>query len=252
MNNFKISVIMPFFKKRNYFLDSYNSVINQTYKNYEIILIFDDNDASDLKYIKSVINNKVTKIIINKKNLGVGLSRNKGIVYSKGQFIAFLDCDDIWYRTKLEEQINYIKKKKIDFLYSSYDVIDKNGNYIYSVKARKNLLYKDLLKSCDIGLSTVIVKRLLLFNSNFTNLKTKEDYLLWLTLSKKNIRLDHFKKVLSAWRLSPNSLSSDVLQKLKDAFNIYFLYEKQNFFKSCISVCILSFNALKKNFRIFF
>ena len=62
MNNFKISVIMPFFKKRNYFLDSYNSVINQTYKNYEIILIFDDNDASDLKYIKSVINNKVTKI----------------------------------------------------------------------------------------------------------------------------------------------------------------------------------------------
>ena len=97
---------MPIFKKRNYFLDSYNSVINQTYKNYEIILIFDDNDASDLKYIKSVINNKVTKIIINKKNLGVGLSRNKGIVYSKGQFIAFLDCDDIWYRTKLEEQIN--------------------------------------------------------------------------------------------------------------------------------------------------
>ena len=91
-----------------------------------------------------------------------------------------------------------------------------------------------------------------LFNSNFTNLKTKEDYLLWLTLSKKNIRLDHFKKVLSAWRLSPNSLSSDVLQKLKDAFNIYFLYEKQNFFKSCISVCILSFNALKKNFRMFF
>ena len=115
MNNFKISVIMPFFKKRNYFLDSYNSVINQTYKNYEIILIFDDNDASDLKYIKSVINNKVTKIIINKKNLGVGLSRNKGIVYSKGQFIAFLDCDDIWYRTKLEEQINYIKKKKLIF-----------------------------------------------------------------------------------------------------------------------------------------
>ena len=252
MNNFKISVIMPFFKKRNYFLDSYNSVINQTYKNYEIILIFDDNDESDLKYIKSVINNKVTKIIINKKNLGVGLSRNKGIVYSKGQFIAFLDCDDIWYRTKLEEQINYIKKKKIDFLYSSYDVIDRNGNYIYSVKARKNLLYKDLLKSCDIGLSTVIVKRLLLFNNNFTNLKTKEDYLLWLTLSKKNIRLDHFKKALSAWRLSPNSLSSDVLQKLKDAFNIYFFYEKQNFFKSCISVCILSFNALKKNFRIFF
>ena len=159
MTNFKVSVIMPFFKKRHYFLASYNSVINQTYKNYEIIIIYDDNDLSDLKYIKSVINNKLTKIIINKRNLGVGLSRNIGIIQSKGQFIAFLDCDDIWYPTKLEEQINYIKKKKINFLYSSYDVIDKDGNYIYSVKAKKNLFYKDLLWSCDIGLSTVIANR---------------------------------------------------------------------------------------------
>ena len=105
------------------------------------------------------------------------------------------------------------------------------------------------MKSCDIGLSSVILEKRLLKKNLFKNLKTKEDYLLWLTLAKKGVRLSHYKKFLVSWRLCQNSLSSSNLQKIKDAFKVYYIYQNQNIFRSLIYVLILSYNALKKNFR---
>jgi teichuronic acid biosynthesis glycosyltransferase TuaG len=135
------------------------------------------------------------------------------------------------------------------FLYSSYDVIDENNKSLYKIKAYRDLSYNDLLKSCDIGLSSVILEKQLLKNNLFKNLRTKEDFLLWLTLAKKGVRLNHYKKFLVSWRLCKNSLSSNNLQKIKDAFKVYCIYQNQNIFRSLIYVLILSYNALKKNYR---
>ena len=104
-----ISVIMPFYKKKEYFKESYNSVKKQSYKNLEIIIVYDDDNPEDLSFLQDqIINDKKSKIIQNHKNLGVSHSRNIGIDNSKGQIIAFLDCDDVWDLNKLKIQLEFM------------------------------------------------------------------------------------------------------------------------------------------------
>ena len=107
-----VSIIIPYFKKKKYFLKTISSIKSQTYKKFEIIVIYDDIDKSDLNFIQKLSVTKKFKLIINKKNLGAGLSRNIGIKKSKGFYLAFLDSDDLWTRNKLEYQIKFMEKKK--------------------------------------------------------------------------------------------------------------------------------------------
>ena len=102
-----VSVIIPYFKKKKYIADTINSILQQTYKNFEIIIIYDDPEKNDLEYIKKLItlDNRI-ELIVNHKNFGAGISRNIGISKANGFFLAFIDADDLWEKTKLEEQIN--------------------------------------------------------------------------------------------------------------------------------------------------
>ena len=243
-----VSVIMPYFKKKKFFKKAYFSALNQKIKNLEIIIIYDDEDCAEINYVKKIINKrKNTILIINKKNLGVAASRNIGIYKSKGYYISFLDCDDVWKPNKLKYQINYMKKNNLDISYTSYSVINEFGRKLYNVDIKNKITYKDLLKSCDIGLTTVVMKKSIFNFFKFSNIKTKEDYLLWLQLSKSNYKFLGIQKLLSSWRVSQNSLSSNIFQKIGDAFRVYYKYEGQNFLNTIISVILLSFFSIKKN-----
>ncbi len=240
-----VSVIMPYFKKRNYVEKSIRSVINQTYKMFELIIIYDDEDKSDLNFIKEIIgNNEKVKLVINENNIGAGNSRNQGIKLSNGEFIAFIDSDDYWNENKLARQVDYINKNNFDFVFCNYEKIINDKKKI--ILSKKSLNYNDLLKSCDIGLSTVILKKNVINNISFPNLKTKEDYVFWLDLTKKNIIAHNQGDVLVSWNKVKNSLSSSVIQKIKDGFIVYYKYQNFNFFKSLYFLGRLSLNSLKK------
>ena len=242
-----VSVIMPYYKKKNYFKEAYCSVLSQNIKSLEIIIIYDDNDHSEIKFLRKIVNNrKNTKIIINQRQLGAGLSRNIGIKMAKGKYIGFLDCDDIWKRNKLNYQINFMKRESIDFTHTSCSVINEAGRFLYNLRVKQELTYKDLIKSCDIALSTVVIRKSIFKNFKFRNITTKEDYLLWLQLSKNKIKIIGIDKIFSSWRNVRNSLSSNVLQKIKDAFKIYYIYEKRSFLIAILNIFILSFFAFKK------
>ena len=244
-----ISVIIPFYKKKKYFAATINSLKNQSYQNYETIIIYDDPDKSDLKFIKkTLITIKKNKILINNKNLGVGLSRNRGIEVANGTFIAFLDADDVWHKDKLKLQLNFMKQRRINFSYTSYQIIGNDQKIMKKIIAPKVINYKDLLYACNIGLSSVMMNYKLLKKDKFTNLKTKEDYLLWLRLSKKKIRMKGMKAILFSWRKTDNSLSSSLFQKLKDAFKIYNNHMTFNFLKSIFLTIALSINFILKRF----
>ena len=104
---------MPYYKKKLFFKKTLMSIEKQSYKKFEIIIIYDDTDLTEYYYLKKITKkNKKIKIILNKSNLGAGLSRNVGVKVAKGYYLAFCDCDDIWKKEKLETQINFMKKKK--------------------------------------------------------------------------------------------------------------------------------------------
>lgn len=117
-----VSVIIPYFKKKNYIKDAVNSILEQTFKNIEIIIIYDDENLSDYYYLMDLYKNKKNiKIFKNLKNIGAGLSRNIGIKKSNGEIIAFLDSDDIWRTNKLEDQLNFMIKNDYEFTFSNYE-----------------------------------------------------------------------------------------------------------------------------------
>ena len=243
-----ISVVIPYYKKKKFIEETIKSVLEQTYQNFEIIIVYDDIDHQDLPYLNKIKNfDKRINLFINKKNMGAGISRNIAINYSKGNFIAFLDSDDIWKKIKLESQIEFMKKNSLIVSHTSYDIINKRKKVISTRRARNFYAVNDLLKSCDIGLSTVIIsKKIKKLNLQFPNLKTKEDFVLWLSILKKNIPIIAFTKNLSYWRKIDNSLSTSVLQKLIDAYRVYNKHMNFNFIKSLYYVLCLSINFLKK------
>ena len=242
-----VSVIIPYFKKKLYFKKTFNSVINQNFKNFEIIIIYDDSDLMDLQFIRKIIKGyKNVKIIINPKQLGAGGSRNMGVKSAKGKFIAFIDADDLWKNNKLKLQLKFMIKNKCSISHTSYNII--KGNKVISSRVAKDFIkFEDLLKSCNIGLSTVILKKSIFKGKiKFPNLKTKEDFVLWLKISKKT-NLYGINLPLTKWRKLKNSLSSNTLQKLIDGFNVYNKYMRFSYLKSLYCLMILSINFLKKN-----
>ena len=114
----------------------------------------------DLNYLKSIVKlDKRISLIINKKKLGAGLSRNRGIKLSKGKYIAFLDSDDYWSKNKLKAQITFMNLNKHSISHTTYQIVNRDNKKISIRKARNFFEIKDLLYSCDIGLSTVILKK---------------------------------------------------------------------------------------------
>ena len=243
-----ISVIIPYFKKRFFIKEAVDSILAQSYTNIEILIIYDDVDLSGLGYLKKIFgpNNKI-RFILNKKNIGAGFSRNRGIELAEGKFIGFLDADDLWHKEKILKQIKFMKDNNFRISHTSYKIIDENKNFLDVRKAKNFNSYKEILKSCDIGLSTVILeKKLINEEIKFPNLKTKEDFVLWLKLLYSGINIGALDDTLTSWRKTRNSLSSSFFQKIIDGYRVYNVYMKYNFFLSVYFLLCLSINFLKK------
>ena len=243
-----ISIIIPYHKKKFFFEETIQSINKQSYKNFEVIIIYDDTDKSELNHVKKIMNNFKfeKKLLINDRILGAGLSRNKGIKVSKGEYIAFCDADDLWNKDKLKIQLDFMKKENLLFSHSNYFIINNTSKRIGSFKVPKIISYNQLIKSCDIGLSSVMISKSLMKKNSFSNLKTKEDYLLWIKLIRHLKNFKSINKNLVYWRYLKNSLSSSSIQKILDAFRLYRNYLNFSFLFSIFCMLRLSFYALIK------
>ncbi len=242
-----VSIVITYFNKKEHINKTLNSIFSQSYKNFEIILVYDDGNLHDLKLVNFLmIKFKKKKIIVNKKNIGVSKSRNKALKYCKGKYIAFIDADDLWKKNKLYEQTQFMEKNLASFSFTSYDVVNIKGKLIKKRHVFYDPSYDQLSKKNIIGLSTVMINKKILNHIKFPDLKTQEDFALWLNLLKKGIKLSHIPTALSSWRLTKNSLSSNNLQKILDAFKLYYFYQKKNLTLSVYSVLVLGYNKIFK------
>ena len=249
-----VTIIIPYKNNLKYLFLALESIFFQTYRKFKILIIYDDEDRSDLEHIKKFILKKKIKqkfsikIIVNKKNLGAGESRNIGIKLSKSKFIAFLDSDDVWKKNKLKLQLNFMNKYKVPISHTSYNIINVSGKKISIRKSQKKLNFKDILNSCDIGLSTVMINLKFLKKNNlkFPKIKTKEDYVLWLKILKKVTYIRGLNKNLTNYRKKKDSLSSNRILTISNGFLVYRNYMKMGYLESFYRLIILSLNYLKK------
>ncbi len=244
-----VSVIIPYYKKRNFIKDTIVSVINQSYVYLEILIIYDDTNLNDFEFIQEIskLDNRI-QIINNNGRLGAGLSRNKGIERSNGKFIAFIDADDTWDPDKLKDQISFMKKRNYQISHTSYFIVNEKKKIIGQRRARDLMTVDEILTSCDIGLSTVVIEKKVITKTTakFPQLVTKEDFVFWLTLLKKKYEIYAFDSNLTNWTDTKNSLSSSTVQKLFDGFKVYYYYMNFNMIKSLYYLICLSLNYLKK------
>ena len=246
-----VSVIIPYYKKKLFIKECIKTVLNQSYKRIEIIIVYDDENLDDLKIIQKIQKiDKRIRYIVNKKNSGAGISRNNGIRLARGKYIAFIDADDLWRIDKIKIQLNFMLNNKCKVSHTNFLVKTNSKIQIKKRIAKDYNKTSELIKSCDIGLSTVMIEKSVFGNGiYFPKIKTKEDFVLWLKILKQRIKICAIKKDLTIWRNAKNSLSSSLIQKLSDGFKVYHIYMGYNIIKSSYYLLILSINYLIKNVK---
>lgn len=214
MENKKVSVICPTYNCEKFVSETIQSVLSQSYSNIELIIVDDCSTDKTIEIVKSFSDKRI-KLIVNKTNSGAAFSRNVALKAATGEYIAFLDGDDVWLKDKLSNQINFMNEHNYAFTYTDYELIDENNkrlNVFYT--GPKKVTYRKFLHIDYIGTSTAIYKREICPLLQVPNdIYKRNDDALWLTLSKfaDCYRLP---AVYSQYRRSSNSISSGKKSKL--------------------------------------
>lgn len=209
-----VSVIIPAFNTEKYISQAIESVLNQTYQNFELIVVNDGSTDRTEKVIKKYFN-RISYIY--QTNKGVAAARNVGISASKGEYIAFLDSDDIWLPEKLELQVDYLSTHlDTDLVYADYATFDNGGgileeNFALSRQLPRpsGYIFQELILKCLFQTNTVMLKRQILekaglFDERFL---IGEDYDLWLRISAEH-KIGYLPKVLAKYRQHPSSITA--------------------------------------------
>lgn len=205
-----VSVVCPAYNCDKFLGKTLDSILNQTLSDLEVLVVDDCSTDSTYKIAKEYEekDNRV-KVFHNETNQGAAFSRNLAISKASGDFVAFLDGDDLWLPTKLEEQIAFMEQKHCDFSYTSYTIIDDGGNPLGKLRTGpKVITHKGFLRYNYAGCLTVMYRRAIFPNLSIPNtIMKRNDYALWLRLSEHcNCHL--FSKALSMYRVHGGSLSS--------------------------------------------
>ena len=238
----KIDIILPNFNSSDSIKETIKSVIGQTFKNWKLIIVDDCSDQKTKTILKKFSKNKKIKIFWLKKNKGAGYCRNYAIKKSNSPYLAFIDSDDIWKKDKLETQLRFMENNNYLFTYTNYETFGKKIKFISPAKEYD---FKKFINDTSICTSTMIVKRNILKNIEFTNSEICEDYFFKCKILKicNAYCLDDF---LTKYRIRKNSLQSNSLKNFYWIWKINKEYNKFNFFENFFSLLFISINSLKK------
>lgn len=180
-----VSIIMPSYNTAPYISSSIQSVINQTYNNWELIIV-DDCSTDNTEDVLSEIKDERIRFFKNEKNSGAAVSRNKALREAKGQWVAFLDSDDLWMPDKLEKQIRFMMDNGYSFSYTNYKEIDTDGNETgVMVTGPKHVTKTGMYDYCWPGCLTVMYDATKVGLVQITDIKKNNDYAMWLKVCKK-------------------------------------------------------------------
>lgn len=249
-NNQTVSVIIPVYNAEKYIAYTLDSVLKQTYQDFEIILVDDCSNDSSGKIICSY--KKVNDRIVYYRqsiNQGAAVARNKALQLAKGRYVAFLDSDDAWYETKLERQLKFMKRNNCAISCTAMDTMDENGKKIRGTRNVHNVIsYNFLLRNTMIATSTVIVDRNKTGSFEMPLRRGGQDYATWLMLLRKGDYCWGLNEVLTRYRILPNSLSSNKWKSVKQVWQIQRKEEHIAVLPAMFNVCCFVINAFIKHY----
>jgi teichuronic acid biosynthesis glycosyltransferase TuaG len=241
-----VSIITPTYNSAKYIAETIFSVQNQTYQNWEIIII-DDDSTDETAPIILELAKKDKRIQFYKlnENSGTGIARNYALKYAKGKYIAFLDSDDLWKPEKLQKQIRFLKQNKVAFTFSFFECIDEKGMALNKrMESPKKLSLLRLFFCNYIGNLTAIYDSEELGKIPIATIRKRQDWILWITILKKIKVAYPLEESLAFYRIRNNSVSSNKIKLLKENYNVYYKYYKYNALVSALFLMIFIFNHL--------
>lgn len=244
-----VSIIMPMYNSKEYIEDAIKSVECQTYQHYELIIIDDaSTDGSSMIAEKFCYKNNKIKLIKLKENVGAARARNIGIRKAEGEYLAFLDSDDIFLNNKIQSQIEYIKKTNCGFAYGQVRYIDNNKKRISNfIDIPNKINYKESLTNMRIIISTVMIdiKKIPKRYCYMPNVRN-EDIATWWKILKKGYFAYGQKEVLTLYRKSKNAKSTNFIKNAVGRWYIYRKLEQLNLLKCSYYFIRYIILALKK------
>ena len=246
-----VSVITPCYNAEIFIDDCIQSVLSQTYQNWELLVIDDCSTDSTMRkildYSKKDKRIKCFKTI--KTSGGPAHPRNIGLSNASGAFVAFLDADDMWLPNKLEEQVKFIIDHDLQFIYSNYEKISAEGKRSGRILRMSSVVtYDHLLKTCEIPCLTTLIRSSLVTNNLFKEVG-KEDYLLWLQILKKGVTAFNTNKVHALYRQQTKSRSSEKIKMLYEQWVILRDFQKLSLIKALYCWFYYIYRGIQKYIR---
>lgn len=234
-----ISVIMPTYNCGKFIGETIKSVENQTYKNWELIIV-DDCSKDNTKDVVNKFAEKDNRIkyCILETNQGAAAARTQAMKMAKGHYMAFLDSDDLWKKDKLEKQIKFMEENSYSFTCTAYEQIDENDNSLNKIiKPKTKADYNRILLDCPVGNSTVMYNVDKLGKFEVPNIRKRNDDALWLQILKKEKYIYGMNDILMEYRIRSNSISSNKLDLVKYHWQLYREIEHLSIFRSIFHIC---------------
>lgn len=243
-----VSIITPVHNAYNHIEETIDSVLAQTFSDWELILVDDKSSDDGLQILKEYVEkDSRIKLLKNPQNQGAAITRNKGIEAAQGRYIAFLDSDDLWKPTKLEKQLAFMKQNGYAFTYTAYE--KQKGDQIIGVQeVGEKVNHNDLLKTCSIGCLTVIYDTQKLGKMLMPIISRRQDFALWLKILKEIPYAYGLNEILSTYRLRSDSISGNKFKAAKYQWRVYREFENLNFFEAGYYFIHYSFFGVLKTY----
>ncbi len=247
----EVSIITPCYNSSKFLQQTVDSVLNQTFTDWEW-LITDDKSTDNSEEIIRKVNDERIKLTVAEKNGGAGHARNLSLEKASGRFITFLDADDFWEPNFLEEMVSFMKKENAELAYSNYSRCDENLiPKIEDFKADKNVTFNNLLKTCRLSLLSSMYDSQRVGKEFFPEGSKREDHVMWLNLLKKIPVGKPLPKTMAKYRMHASSISRKKTNIMLDQYLVYKDYMKFSTLKSMYYTANWAINGFMKYSKLF-
>ncbi len=252
INNLKVSIVTPSHNSEIFISETIESVLSQTYQNWEMLITDDCSSDNTLETISNYAKQDPRiKLFRLKKNSGSGVARNNSINAAAGQVIAFLDADDLWDSDFLRKSIDYMEQHQAPIVFSSYRRVSEDlGTDLGTFIVPQITNYHEMLKSCSISCLTGMYHIDRCHGKAYMpEIRKRQDYCLWLTLLKRVDSAYGLKDVLATYRIRSGSVSRNKFKTAQFQWHVYRSIEKLSLLKSLYYFTNYATKGLVKNYQ---